>query len=110
MTEREIQIAAINVTADLLADGDIPEIQHVQDINDGWCLHFAEQVRDRVGGDVEVYEHVGYGWAHCWVECDGRAYDAEAPAGVDDWRELPFSQRHPSMQETGESGPTEVTA
>jgi len=30
---------------------------------------------------------------HVWVKYKGKFYDAEAPNGVDDWRELPYIKK-----------------
>lgn len=73
-------------------------------INQGSCIDFAEEVRKRTPEDVfpmsihMMYEGEPpkdmriYG-GHEWIYFFGKHYDAEAPEGVDDFRELPFFKR-----------------
>lgn len=67
-------------------------------INNGYCGDFADELCS-VFSDIEVVmcstpthlmldgPRIG---GHFWVRIDSRYYDAEAPDGVIDWRELPF--------------------
>lgn len=71
------------------------------DINNGPCEDFALEVMDRSGlrygpPSWEIYEDSTDGVAlpgHVWVVYGDRNYDAEAPDGVDDWRDLPLFRR-----------------
>ena len=71
------------------------------DINNGPCEEFAMEVIDRsglpyAGPTWEIYEDSTDGVAlpgHVWAVHGGRNYDAEAPDGVDDWRDLPLFRR-----------------
>jgi hypothetical protein len=71
------------------------------DINDGPCEEFALEVMDQSGLPYgppawEIYEDSTDGVAlpgHVWIAHGGRSYDAEAPDGVDDWRDLPLFRR-----------------
>jgi len=75
------------------------------DINNGPCEDFALEVMDRSGlrygpPSWEIYEDSTDGVAlpgHVWVACGDRSYDAEAPDGVDDWRDLPLFRRIRSL-------------
>jgi hypothetical protein len=68
------------------------------DINNGSCETYGQMVCDRLPGaegawldeltDADVPGHVV-------VIFDGRYYDAECVAGVDDWRELPICGHNP---------------
>lgn len=74
-----------------------PRVETPADINTHYCRYVARTVVDRVGDDVDVriVEDGGRGYAHTWLVHDGRHYDAECVEGVDDYRDLPFFQRHP---------------
>jgi hypothetical protein len=96
-------IAEITVT-------DIPEIvvaicavykrlydQNPYEINCGNCEEFAADLI-AVCGKGNMFWHDEMEdctteeekwWAHCFVEVDGRFYDAECPNGVDNWRQIP---------------------
>lgn len=111
MTDRgDVEGWARAVANEMVTDANRREIRCPRDIDDGWCLYFAERVADHLGrpDDVRVLQHTGYGVSHAWIEHRGRHYDAEAPAGVDDWRDLPFVRRNPSMIDTSFGGPMEV--
>ena len=70
------------------------------DINNGECSEFTHSVIEQMGGDSnELYElytsNFDPDWItelplHVWILYKGRHYDAEAPEGVDNWRELPI--------------------
>lgn len=63
-----------------------------EQINAGGCWTFAYKLVNKVGrGELR-----GNG-IHGWAEIDGKHYDAEAPEGVDDPRDLAFFKRDPSM-------------
>jgi hypothetical protein len=79
------------------------------DINDGCCGDFAADVASRVDGAKEIWgdeleeefwdmgiEHwiEDHADAHCFIEYNGRYYDAEAPEGVDHPRDLPLYINH----------------
>lgn len=97
------------IKAELLKSGEDP-----QEINNGGCQDFAEFVVEQLteSGDLhglavdmewfdeiagaerdlgELYDD-GFPW-HVWVYHRGRHYDAEAPDGVEDWKDLPFWRR-----------------
>lgn len=78
-------------------------------INNGGCEDFQQEALAILGpssGAVEVcdasFPEIGgmvsrtppYGLpGHYWILCNGRHYDAESPAGVDRWQDLPIYQR-----------------
>lgn len=67
-------------------------------LNMGQCDVFAHKLSNRVAG-ISIIDCIEFGMQlgtgeHVWVLYDGRFYDAEVPEGVDDWRDLPFMQRH----------------
>lgn len=68
------------------------------DINVGRCYNLVRTllgilveggVFDAVHVDGRAVAHIPE-HAHSWVYWCGRHYDAEAPEGVEDWRDLPF--------------------
>lgn len=70
--------------------------EHPVDINSGNCEAFADDVALAVPGARAVWDWEAdpdqeeYVWCHCFIEYEGRYYDAECPEGVKDWRQLPF--------------------
>jgi hypothetical protein len=88
-----------------LSDGDPPSVRKITDvikhllstgefnedpqkINSGECEDFLMAMADMLPGVFEM-DHLG----HIFARIDNRYYDAEAPEGVDDWRDLPYFQR-----------------
>jgi len=79
--------------------------KHPYDINCGECEEFAEDVIARLGGYREGLTETSFDIetlgesdvidlpGHIWIKCDGLHYDAEEPAGVEDWRDLPIFAR-----------------
>ena len=70
----------------------IPEIDCAEDINHGYCDLFAECIRTKVP-DARIHQwdrEDGKPANHDFIEYRGRFYDAEAPGGVDDYRDLPI--------------------
>lgn len=68
------------------------------EINSGNCDEAAEFVAAKLGdGAVPTYTEDNSEDddlpGHCWVKWRGKHYDAEAPAGVTDWRDLPIFSR-----------------
>ena len=68
------------------------------DINCGNCDYFASDflfVAGRLGksGEPLVTPDEEDLPGHCWAFIDGRHFDAEAPDGVTDWRELPIFKK-----------------
>lgn len=70
-----------------------------RDINDGFCGDFSDQLMDdaTAAGVLDVVPCEGFELSgdvvdgeHLWSYWRGRHYDAEAPEGVEDWRDLPF--------------------
>jgi hypothetical protein len=68
-----------------IAEGYTPE-----EINNGQCRVFAEEISMAV---ENVF--VRNGNCHSWLEFQGKCYDSECIHGVDNWKHLPFYQRHP---------------
>ena len=68
------------------------------DINNGNCDYFAEDflfVAKKLGNPGRFFatpedEDLP---GHCWAFVSGRHFDAEAPEGVGDWRELPIFKK-----------------
>jgi hypothetical protein len=71
-------------------------------INSGLCFAFARQLRDHmreygIWGEVHNSDILAPADetlpGHAFYTFDGRHYDAEAPEGVEDWRQLPIFLR-----------------
>lgn len=83
------------IRAEVAASG-----EHPYDINNGNCEEFTLGVIARMGGPGEDLYECAPGehelpeiLAHRWIWCDGLHYDAEEPAGVENWRDLPIFAR-----------------
>jgi hypothetical protein len=68
------------------------------DINNGNCDYFAEDflfAAKKLGifGKFFVTPDDENLPGHCWAFVSGRHFDAEAPEGVGDWRELPIFKK-----------------
>ena len=67
-----------------------------EECNAGLCDIFAEKFKEEYP-EAEVWltdwgtEDSMFG--HVWVKYKGKYYDAETPAGVKDWKDIPFIQR-----------------
>lgn len=62
-----------------------------QGVNEGSCLEFAGAIRAAcIGTKMRMQES---GPPHCFIEHNGKFYDAECHQGVCDWHELPFFKR-----------------
>jgi len=85
--ERDICLAIKEETIDILEDqGRFAKCSTLREINSGNCDEIAQRVLKRLPY-VDVYEA---GPAdHVWVEYQGRHYDSERPAGVNDPMQLP---------------------
>lgn len=79
----------------LLSNPVSPRVETAADINNHYCRYVAETIAERVSEacDVTILEDGG-GYAHVWLACEGRHYDAECVEGVTDYRNLPFFRRH----------------
>ena len=67
----------------------------IEEVNNGYCNVVAIQAAKSLPtGDVTVLELQRDEHSHVWLTADGKHFDAEAPSGVGDWRELPFFSRH----------------
>jgi hypothetical protein len=72
-----------------------------RDINAGGCEDFQQDViaaGKLCGATAELCtenfpEEGARLPGHCWVQHEGRHYDAEAPDGVEDWQDLPIFKR-----------------
>lgn len=93
----------------LLSNPVSPRVEEPADINLHHCRYVAETVADQTPDNIniEILEDGGRGFAHTWLWCDGRHYDAECIDGVDDYRDLPFFQRHPEAAIHVEPGTTD---
>lgn len=70
-----------------------------RDINNGNCDYFAEDflfAAKKLGnlGEFLATPDDEDLPGHCWAFLSGKHFDAEAPEGVGDWRELPIFKRH----------------
>ena len=84
----------VNVTAiisDLLSSSECS----VTEINRGQCEDFMIDLMQRLPDDaIERTVPFDSGLpGHYWVEYRGRHYDAVAPEGVEDWKDLPIFRR-----------------
>ena len=67
-------------------------------INRGMCGKFADQIAarcnevEKAGTYMEKYGDDSFP-DHMWVTDGNKHYDAEAPEGVEDWRDLPFFKK-----------------
>ncbi len=77
-----------------------------EDINDGWCFFFADNVVERLGGksqetfaycpsenDIPSQTFDPTAPTHCVIWHKGRVYDSECPHGEDRWQDLPYFKR-----------------
>ncbi|MBI3416717.1 MAG: hypothetical protein HY043_15605 [Verrucomicrobia bacterium] len=69
------------------------------DINNGNCDYFAEDflfASKTLGnlGEFFVTPDDEDLPRHCWACVSGKHFDAEAPEGVEDWRDLPIFKKH----------------
>lgn len=65
-----------------------------KDINEGWCADFAHKVGEKVpGSSIRCDEDFGREYTHTFLKYRGRYYDAEAPLGVKNWKQLPYFKR-----------------
>jgi hypothetical protein len=105
-----MRIRVLNLSADIEVENDIPLPELIcelvkacgkspYDINNGDCDSFADalyRAAEQMGLYVECfdsYDEVGLP-VHYWVCIEGKHYDAEAPEGVGEWRELPIFRNH----------------
>lgn len=91
----ELQQALREIRQTLLSKPVSPRVESPGDINLHYCQYVAETVAQQVSHDVQILEDGGKGFAHTWLRWNGRHYDVECIQGVDDYRDLPFFQRHP---------------
>lgn len=81
------------------------DIRSPKQINQGFCGKFAKDVRSLtdeeayLAGDSRVMcGQVCNRWlfrvGHVWVTDGILHYDSERPDGADDWKDLPFYNRH----------------
>lgn len=103
--ERVVRILE-TLVEDWLARGD-RTITEPRSINEGPCAEFAEEARKLLeahlpGIAVEVLCEEDVlapdgvelpNWFHTFIVVGGSYHDAEATAGVHDWRDLPFFRR-----------------
>jgi len=94
------------------------ELSNPQEVNEGYCVEFADELASALGAH-EINAEVNHrDWIevalrgltedeadeldaddgyilphHVWVEANGKCYDAEALQGVSSWVELPIYQR-----------------
>lgn len=66
-------------------------VPQFSDINNGFCNDFAQRISEQVDGAIFRKEQVD-GVPHCFVEFENRFYDATAPAGVENWKDLEVFQ------------------
>jgi len=89
----QICIEAKKVALAILENQDFfAKCDDLVDINSGSCASVAERVFEQVEG-VRIYK--GGDKDHVWIEYNGKHYDAEAPTGVDNYKDLPFFKRLP---------------
>jgi len=75
-------------------------------INQGQCDNFAPDLQSLIPGSrLFCSEQFEDEWpdvpGHCWVEFEGKWFDAEAPDGVDDWKDLPIFIRFIKWEKRG---------
>jgi 2'-5' RNA ligase len=74
------------------------------EISHGHCYEWAKEVATNLPGaqvkDVDLWPQRGKDNLpyHVWVEYQGKAYDAETPNGVSDWKQLPFFKEHSNQE------------
>jgi hypothetical protein len=96
-----------NVELELNTEMPLPEVVrrlvaaygvHPYSINSGNCDYFAEDLLfaakqlGNTGKLVTTPDDEGLP-GHCWALVSGRHFDAEAPEGVGNWRELPIFKK-----------------
>jgi len=63
--------------------------------NSGFCDIFANILAKKYPGS-EIWsseDHDGNTFGHVWIKYQDKFYDAETPNGVNDWKQIPWSQR-----------------
>lgn len=110
--EEELKQALRQVRDKLLSNPVSPRVSDPGDINLHYCRYVAETVAEQMDDEIEmeILEDGGRGHVHTWLRYDGRHYDAECIDGVDDYRDLPFFQRHPEATIHVEPGTTNPVA
>lgn len=95
----ELRAAAVDVETAILGLRPLylQFLEEVEDINAGHCGVFGKDLCSILPGATRHWNYeldqCAPGGDHCFVRWQNRWYDAEAPEGVDDWRDLPFFQR-----------------
>lgn len=109
---RELRRVLREVRDTLLSEPVSPRVDSPEDINNHWCRYAAETVVGRMSDDagVRILQDGANGFAHVWLACEGRHYDAECIEGVTDYTALPFFQRHPEAVLHPESGAADQKA
>jgi hypothetical protein len=82
-------------------------------INNGWCMAFANNLQKALGPEAQVVSTTGLDGVfsgHKVVLYQGFYYDAESPEGVRDPRNLAYSQRMYRIADGLEDHPAEVLA
>lgn len=65
-----------------------------KEINSGHCYGLAKSVYEKSGGVILGKSNPNGSGDHRWIYWKGKHYDAEAPEGVIDWKQLPFFKRY----------------
>lgn len=93
-TPDEIRSELEAITAEYIATA-VPEPDGPADLNNGFCNAVAADLLDALDepAGAVIHEAFSRNARHQWLEVDGRHYDAEVPAGVDDFEDLPIWSR-----------------
>lgn len=95
LTEKKSDLQKAEAKASAQYEGLTP-----REITHGHCYEWAVEVAKHLPGakveDVDLWPYRGQADLpyHVWVAFRGKAYDAEVPNGVSDWRQLPFFTEH----------------
>lgn len=96
MKEAMICFAFKQEALSIIMGDEYPDRKTPQEINEGRCGSIAPRVKKIVEDvvNVEVVEaFFGMSDNHIWIRYNGRHFDAEAPCGVEDPRNLGFFKR-----------------
>jgi hypothetical protein len=92
--DKKIKDKIEEISEELIEEDIKPPVNNKKDINDGFCMHIAEEVANSVDADgIRLMQSGGMGYSHTWIERYGLHFDAESPNGVYDYRELKMWDR-----------------
>lgn len=93
VSRSEVESVFENVVQDLLQSNN-NHVSNPSEINNGFCSIVAAEVYERLGQPSNMNLCKDVDSEHYWLEVNEMFFDSERTAGVDDWRDLPYWNRH----------------